>query len=188
MVYMLCNVICVAKFLMPPKDHVVNGNDGVYEISEDTLSGINYVIATLEDDEWSGYENLLIIGNCLSHFLFFVWFNLSYVHCWYVRKLNAMKLENLMVICEEPMIKNSFDSKLVLKKKKKRDRLDHVITHRLCLNCLWHEAQGWFSMPKEYRVCAPSCFAHARNLYIFHIRSSLWIVVGNEDECIWMGL
>jgi hypothetical protein len=50
-VYMLCNVVCVAKFLMPHKDHIVNGNDGVYEMNEDTLSGINSVIATLEDDE-----------------------------------------------------------------------------------------------------------------------------------------
>jgi len=36
---------------MPPRDHVVSGNDGVYEMSEDTLSGINFFIATLEDDE-----------------------------------------------------------------------------------------------------------------------------------------
>jgi hypothetical protein len=50
-VYMLCNVVCVAKFLMPPRNHIVTGNDGVYEMSEDTLSGINFVIATLEDDE-----------------------------------------------------------------------------------------------------------------------------------------
>jgi hypothetical protein len=39
-------------------------------------------------------------------------------------------------------------------------------------------------MPKEDHVCASSSFAYARNLYIFHNRSSLWIVVGNEDECI----
>ncbi len=50
-VYMLCNVVCVAKFLMPPRDHIVSGNDGVYEMSEDTLSGINFVITTFEDDE-----------------------------------------------------------------------------------------------------------------------------------------
>jgi hypothetical protein len=48
---MLCNVVCVANFLMPPKDHIVNGNDGIYEISENTLSGIKSVIARLEDDE-----------------------------------------------------------------------------------------------------------------------------------------
>jgi len=48
---MLCNVVCVAKFLMPHKYHIVSGNDGVYERSEDTLSGINFVIAIFEDDE-----------------------------------------------------------------------------------------------------------------------------------------
>jgi hypothetical protein len=69
---MLCNVVCAAKFLMPPKDHIVNGNDGVYEMSEDTLSGINSIIATLEDDEQSGDANILVIGNCLGHLLFFV--------------------------------------------------------------------------------------------------------------------
>ncbi len=26
-VYMLCSVVCVAKFLMPHKDHIVSGND-----------------------------------------------------------------------------------------------------------------------------------------------------------------
>ncbi len=50
-VYILCNVVCVAKIRMPPRDHVVSGNDGVYEMSDATLSGINFVIATLEDDE-----------------------------------------------------------------------------------------------------------------------------------------
>jgi hypothetical protein len=154
-------------------------------MSEDTLSGINSIIATLEDDEWSGVANVLVIGNCSAHLLFFVWPNLSYIHCWYVRKLNAMKLENLMVIYGELIITSSLDSKLVLKRKK--DKLDQVITHRLCLNCFWHEAQGWFSMPKKDYVCASSSFAFVRNLYIFHIRSSLWIVVGNKDECIWMG-
>jgi hypothetical protein len=48
---MLCNVVCVAKFFKPPRDHIVSGNDGVYEMSEDTLSGINFVITTFEDDE-----------------------------------------------------------------------------------------------------------------------------------------
>ncbi len=50
-VYMLCNVVCVAKFLLPPRDHIVSGNDGVYEMSENTLSGINFVITAFEDDE-----------------------------------------------------------------------------------------------------------------------------------------
>ncbi len=44
-------MVCVAKILMPPRDHIISGNDGVYEMSENTLSGIKYVIATLEDDE-----------------------------------------------------------------------------------------------------------------------------------------
>jgi hypothetical protein len=152
-------------------------------MSEDTLSGINFVITTFEDDEWSGDENLLVIGNCSGHLLFFVWPNLSYEHCWYVRKLNVMKVENLTVICEEPMIISWLDSKLVLKRKK--DTLDQVIIHRLCLIFFWHEAQGRFSMFKKDHVCASSCFANATNLHIFHIRNSLWIVVGNEDECIW---
>ncbi len=39
-VYMLCNVVYVAKFIMPPIDHIVSGNDGVCGMSEDTLSGI----------------------------------------------------------------------------------------------------------------------------------------------------
>jgi len=50
-VYMLCNMVCVAKFILLPKEHIVSGNDGVYEMSEDTLSGMNSVIATLEDNE-----------------------------------------------------------------------------------------------------------------------------------------
>jgi len=35
---------------MPPKDHRVNGNDGVYELIGDTLSNIKSIIAPLEDD------------------------------------------------------------------------------------------------------------------------------------------
>jgi hypothetical protein len=50
-VYLLCNVVCVAKFVLPPKDRKVSGNDGVYEMNEDTLSGINSIIVALEDDE-----------------------------------------------------------------------------------------------------------------------------------------
>jgi hypothetical protein len=42
-------------------------------MSEDTLSGINSIIPTLEDDEWSGDANLIVIGNCLGHLLFYVW-------------------------------------------------------------------------------------------------------------------
>jgi hypothetical protein len=36
---------------MPDKEHIVSRNDNVYEMSEDTLSGINSIIPTLEDDE-----------------------------------------------------------------------------------------------------------------------------------------
>jgi len=43
-------------------------------------------------------------------------------------------------------------------------------------------------MLKEDHVCPSSSFAFSRDLYIFHIRSSLWIVVGNEYKCIRMGL
>jgi hypothetical protein len=50
-IYVLCNLVCVAKFLMPPRDHIVSGNDGVYRMDEDTSSVINFVIATFEDDE-----------------------------------------------------------------------------------------------------------------------------------------
>jgi len=50
-ILMLCNMVCVAKKLLPLKDHKVSGNDDVYEMNEDTLSGINFVIATLEDNE-----------------------------------------------------------------------------------------------------------------------------------------
>ncbi len=35
---------CVVKFLMPPKEHRVTDNDGVYEISGDTLNGIQFVV------------------------------------------------------------------------------------------------------------------------------------------------
>ncbi len=44
-VYMLCNVVWVAKFLMPPKDHIVSGNDGVYEMNEES-SQEDSIIAT----------------------------------------------------------------------------------------------------------------------------------------------
>jgi hypothetical protein len=44
-------MVCVAKFILPLKDHKVNGNDIIYEMNEDTLSGINFIIATLQDNE-----------------------------------------------------------------------------------------------------------------------------------------
>jgi hypothetical protein len=39
-------------------------------------------------------------------------------------------------------------------------------------------------MFKEDHVCASSSFADVENLRILHIKNSLWIVVGHEDECI----
>ncbi len=50
-VYMLSNMVCVVKFLMPPKEHRVSGNDVVYEMNKDTLNGIQFVIVVLDDDE-----------------------------------------------------------------------------------------------------------------------------------------
>jgi len=44
------HLVWTMKFLMPPKDHRVNGNDGVYELIGDTLSNIKSIIAPLEDD------------------------------------------------------------------------------------------------------------------------------------------
>jgi hypothetical protein len=49
-VYIHAHLIQVVKFLVPPKDHKVSGNDGVYELTRDTLSSIRSVIASLEDD------------------------------------------------------------------------------------------------------------------------------------------
>ncbi len=45
-------MVCVVKFWMPPKKHRGIDNDGVYEISEDTLSGIQFVVV-FNEDEWS---------------------------------------------------------------------------------------------------------------------------------------
>ncbi len=50
MVCMHDRLVRVVKFLMPPKDHRVSGNDGVYELTRDTLSNIISMIASLEDD------------------------------------------------------------------------------------------------------------------------------------------
>jgi len=36
---------------MPHEYHIITCNDNVYEMNENTLSGINSVIATLGDDE-----------------------------------------------------------------------------------------------------------------------------------------
>ncbi len=47
---MHAHLVWAMKFLMPPKDHKVSGNDGVYELIRDILSGIKSVITYLEDD------------------------------------------------------------------------------------------------------------------------------------------
>ncbi len=49
-VYMHVHLVQAMKFLMPPKDHKVSGNDDVYELTRDTLSSIRSVIASLQDD------------------------------------------------------------------------------------------------------------------------------------------
>ncbi len=49
-IYLHVHLVQVVKFLMPPKDHRVNGNDGEYELTWDILLGIKSVIASLEDD------------------------------------------------------------------------------------------------------------------------------------------
>jgi hypothetical protein len=36
---------------MPPKNHYVNGNDVVYELSKDVVQSINEVITSLEVDD-----------------------------------------------------------------------------------------------------------------------------------------
>jgi hypothetical protein len=50
-VYVYSHLVGVGKFLMPPKNHRVNGNDVVYELLEDILQGINEVIVSLEVDD-----------------------------------------------------------------------------------------------------------------------------------------
>ncbi len=50
MVYMHAHLVWARKFFMPLKAHKVSGNDGVYELTRDTLLGIRLVIASLDDD------------------------------------------------------------------------------------------------------------------------------------------
>lgn len=52
-VYMLSKMVFVVKFLMPPKEHKVSGNDSVYEMSENTWNDIQSIIVVLDDDEWN---------------------------------------------------------------------------------------------------------------------------------------
>jgi len=48
--YLHSHLVCVVKFLMSPKDYKVSGNSSVYELSDHTLTSIQSVIATLEED------------------------------------------------------------------------------------------------------------------------------------------
>ncbi len=50
-VYAYSHLVRAVKFLMPPRNHRINGNDVVYELPEDILQGINEVIASLEVDD-----------------------------------------------------------------------------------------------------------------------------------------
>ncbi len=49
--YVYSHLVRVVKFLMPPKNHYVNGNDVVYELSKDVVQSINEVITSLEVDD-----------------------------------------------------------------------------------------------------------------------------------------
>jgi hypothetical protein len=51
LVFMLSYLMHDLKFLMPLKNYRVNGNDQVYELNEDTMSGIRFVLASLNDDQ-----------------------------------------------------------------------------------------------------------------------------------------
>ncbi len=48
--YLHSHLVCAVKFLMSPKDYKVSGNSSVYELSDHTLTSIQSVIATLEED------------------------------------------------------------------------------------------------------------------------------------------
>ncbi len=48
-VYLYSHLISVMKFLMPPKNHCVFGNESLYELPSDAIIGIRSIIATLDD-------------------------------------------------------------------------------------------------------------------------------------------
>jgi hypothetical protein len=50
LVFMHSYLVHAIKFLMPPKDYRVSGNDQVYELNEYTMSRIKFVLASLNDD------------------------------------------------------------------------------------------------------------------------------------------
>jgi hypothetical protein len=39
--------------MMPPKNHLVNGNDAVYELLKNVVQNINEVITSLEMDDYN---------------------------------------------------------------------------------------------------------------------------------------
>jgi hypothetical protein len=94
-----------------------------------------------------------------------------------------MKLENLMVICGEPMITSSLDSKLVLKRKK--DRIDQVITHRLCLKlslCVSYSFPKfdgpWKNEGVTFLVVPPNCtYTHLKLVSKKQLMFFLYLVV-----------
>ncbi len=49
--YFHSHLVRVIKFLMSPKDCRVSGNSSMYELSDHTLTSIQLVITTLEEDE-----------------------------------------------------------------------------------------------------------------------------------------
>jgi len=50
-VYVYFHLVRAIKFLMPPKNHRVSGNDVMYELLKDVLQNINEVIIFLEVDD-----------------------------------------------------------------------------------------------------------------------------------------
>ncbi len=52
-VYVYSHLVRVVKFMMPPTNHHVNGNDAMYELSQNVLQNINEVITSLEVDDYN---------------------------------------------------------------------------------------------------------------------------------------
>lgn len=50
-VYVYSHLVKAVKFMMPPNNHHVNGNDVMYELSKNVLQNINEVITSLEVDD-----------------------------------------------------------------------------------------------------------------------------------------
>jgi hypothetical protein len=52
-VYIFSHMVRAIKFLMPPRNHRMNGNDHVYELLGETMQNITEVIASLEVVEYT---------------------------------------------------------------------------------------------------------------------------------------